>query len=95
MEDQPADPGDLTTAAPVPQGKAARSRHRLPRQKLRQEGQDDPTDSDAPNVAEVPEDEAPVADAAEIADSVQEAPPSVEAPNTTAAVVESRCRYRN
>ncbi len=54
MEDQPADPGDLTAAAPVPQGKAARSRHRLPRQKLRQEGQDDATDSDATDVAEAP-----------------------------------------
>jgi Mce-associated membrane protein len=54
VEDQPADSGDLTTAAPVPQGKAARSRHRLPRQKLRQDGQDDATDSDAIDVAEVP-----------------------------------------
>ena len=44
MEDQPTDSGDLTTdaAAPVPQGKSARTRHRLPRQKLRQEGQDGP-----------------------------------------------------
>jgi Mce-associated membrane protein len=34
VEDQPADPGDLTAdAASVPQGKAARNRHRLPRQK--------------------------------------------------------------
>ena len=33
MEDQSADSGDLTAAAAVPQGKAARSRHRLPRQK--------------------------------------------------------------
>jgi Mce-associated membrane protein len=42
VEDQPTDSGDLTTdaAAPVPQGKSARTRHRLPRQKLRQEGQD-------------------------------------------------------
>lgn len=44
MEDQPTDSGDLTTdaAASVPQGKSARTRHRLPRQKLRQEGQDGP-----------------------------------------------------
>ena len=32
MEDQPADTGDLT--ASVPQGKAGRTRHRLPRQKV-------------------------------------------------------------
>ncbi|WP_319453071.1 MULTISPECIES: mammalian cell entry protein [unclassified Mycobacterium] len=42
MEDQQPDPGDLTddavAAAPVPEGKSARSRHRLPRQKLRQPG---------------------------------------------------------
>jgi Mce-associated membrane protein len=44
VEDQPTDSGDLTTdaAAPVPQGKSARTRHRLPRQKLRQAGQDGP-----------------------------------------------------
>jgi Mce-associated membrane protein len=36
VEDQPTDSGDLTAAAPVPQGKSARTRHRLPRQKLRQ-----------------------------------------------------------
>jgi Mce-associated membrane protein len=46
VEDQPTDSGDLTTdaAAPVPQGKSARTRHRLPRQKLRQEGQDGPSE---------------------------------------------------
>ena len=36
VEDQPTDSGDLTAdaaAATVPQGKAARNRHRLPRQK--------------------------------------------------------------
>jgi Mce-associated membrane protein len=42
VEDQPADRGALAAAGPVPQGKAARTRHRLPRQKLRQEGRDDP-----------------------------------------------------
>lgn len=38
MEDQSADSGDLTAAeaASVPQGKAARNRHRLPRQKAHQ-----------------------------------------------------------
>jgi Mce-associated membrane protein len=51
VEDQPTDSGDLTTdaAAPVPQGKSGRTRHRLPRQKLRQVGQDD---SDAGDTAE-------------------------------------------
>jgi Mce-associated membrane protein len=46
VEDQPTDSGDLTTdaAAPVPQGKAGRTRHRLPRHKLQQTGQDDPTE---------------------------------------------------
>ncbi|MCU1696769.1 MAG: hypothetical protein JWR34_2832 [Mycobacterium sp.] len=54
MEDQPTDSGDLTTdaAAPVPQGKSARTRHRLPRQKLRQEGQDGPTEEATEAVAE-------------------------------------------
>ena len=43
MEDQQPDSGDLTddaSAAPVPQGKSARSRHRLPRHKLRQSDED-------------------------------------------------------
>ena len=47
MEDQSADSGDLTTeaaSASVPQGKAARSRHRLPRQRARQFGEIDQTD---------------------------------------------------
>lgn len=39
MEDQPVDSGDLTDTASVPQGKAARSRHRLPRQKAQATGQ--------------------------------------------------------
>ena len=33
MEDQPVDSGDLIADASVPQGKAARNRHRLPRQR--------------------------------------------------------------
>ena len=49
MEDQPTDSGDLTTdaAAPVPQGKSGRTRHRLPRQKLQQSGQDGPSEESA------------------------------------------------
>jgi Mce-associated membrane protein len=69
VEDQPVDPGDLTAAAPVPQGKAARSRHRLPRQKPRQEGPDDATDSDATDVAEAPTTSDPEVDS-EVEDTV-------------------------
>ena len=75
MEDQPTDSGDLTTdaAAPVPQGKAGRTRHRLPRQKPRQTGQDDPTEEagdtaepDAEVVdAEIAEPETPVVEPVE------------------------------
>ena len=52
MEDQSADSSDLTAdtdTASVPQGKAARNRHRLPRQKAQQVGQ--PADA-VPEVAE-------------------------------------------
>jgi Mce-associated membrane protein len=45
VEDQSADSSDLTAdadTASVPQGKAARNRHRLPRQKAQQNGQPDP-----------------------------------------------------
>jgi len=54
VEDQPTDSGDLTTdaAAPVPQGKSARTRHRLPRQKLRQEGQDGPQEESTEEATE-------------------------------------------
>jgi Mce-associated membrane protein len=54
VEDQPADSGDLTTdaAAPVPQGKSARTRHRLPRQKLRHEGEDGPSEETTEAVVE-------------------------------------------
>ena len=65
MEDQPTDSGDLTTdaAAPVPQGKSGRTRHRLPRQKLRQAGQDDSAASDtAEPAAEVAEPEVAAAE---------------------------------
>jgi Mce-associated membrane protein len=53
VEDQPTDSGDLTTdaAAPVPQGKSARTRHRLPRQKLRQSGQDGPSEESTEEIA--------------------------------------------
>ena len=60
MEDQSADSSDLTTdadTASVPQGKAARNRHRLPRQKAQQVGQPDDAAADeatdtVPEVAE-------------------------------------------
>lgn len=60
MEDQPTDSGDLTTdaAAPVPQGKSARTRHRLPRQKLRESAQDghqEESAAEAPEVVAEPE----------------------------------------
>lgn len=54
MEDQSADSSDLTAdaaAASVPQGKAGRNRHRLPRQKAQQVDQPDETTE----VAEAPE----------------------------------------
>ena len=60
MEDQPTDSGDLTTdaAAPVPQGKSARTRHRLPRQKLQQPGQDGPSEESTAEAVAEPEAEA-------------------------------------
>ena len=48
MEDQPADSGDLTAAAPVPQGKAGRTRHRLPRAKTHQPGEEAASEEDVP-----------------------------------------------
>ena len=57
MEDQSADSSDLTAdaaAASVPQGKAGRSRHRLPRQKAQQVDQSDTT-TEAEEVPEVAE----------------------------------------
>jgi Mce-associated membrane protein len=60
VEDQPTDSDHLTTGAgPVPQGKASRTRHRLPRQKLRAADEDASVDE-----AEV-ETEEPVAEATE------------------------------
>jgi Mce-associated membrane protein len=63
VEDQPADSGDLTAAAPVPQGKAGRTRHRLPRAKARQEGEEaaaaTETEVEAPAESEPETDAAP------------------------------------
>jgi len=84
VEDQPTDPGDLTAAAPVPQGKSARTRHRLPRQKLRQ--------SDGPS-----EDGTEVAGATEeVAEepAVTEAEATVEAEPETAVVESAPVRRR-
>lgn len=66
MEDQSANSSDLTAdaaAASVPQGKAGRSRHRLPRQKAQQVDKPDET-TEAKEVPEVTEPvvEAPAAD---------------------------------
>lgn len=60
MEDQSADSGDLTadaTVASMPQGKAARNRHRLPRQKAQQPGDpgeagDEPTNEESAAASE-------------------------------------------
>lgn len=86
MEDQPTDSGDLTTdaAAPVPQGKSARTRHRLPRQKLRQEGQDGPQEESTEEATEaVAEPEAEVETEAE-----------TEAADTEAAAPRRRFPWR-
>ncbi|MDP9165569.1 MAG: mammalian cell entry protein [Actinomycetota bacterium] len=68
MEDQPTDPGDLTAeavVATVPTGKAARNRHRLPRQKASGSGAGvEVARDDAENAAEAPEGE-PGTDSAE------------------------------
>jgi Mce-associated membrane protein len=57
VEDQPADSSDLTAAeaASVPQGKAARSRHRLPRQKAHQVEQADEAAADVGTPDDGPE----------------------------------------
>lgn len=60
MEDQSADSSDLNAdaaAASVPQGKAGRNRHRLPRQKAQQVDQPDETTeaAEAPEAPEAPE----------------------------------------
>jgi Mce-associated membrane protein len=58
VEDQSADSSDLTAdaaAASVPQGKAGRNRHRLPRQKAHQIGQPDETTEAAEETPEATE----------------------------------------
>ncbi|TQR85837.1 mammalian cell entry protein [Mycobacterium hodleri] len=76
MEDQSADSSDLNAdaaAASVPQGKAGRNRHRLPRQKAQQVDQPDETTEavEAPEATE-PAAEVPAEVAAEEADEVDE-----------------------
>jgi Mce-associated membrane protein len=81
VEDQPTDSGDLTTdaAAPVPQGKSARTRHRLPRQKLRQEGQDGPQEESTEEVGA----------SEEVVETVPETAAVEAEPDTEAAVTEA------
>jgi Mce-associated membrane protein len=58
VEDQSADSSDLTAdadTASIPQGKAARNRHRLPRQKAQQTGQPDAEVEGEPETAESPQ----------------------------------------
>ena len=75
MEDQPADSGDLTAAAPVPQGKAGRTRHRLPRAKVRQEGEEAATATDTEvEAAGESEPEADAAPEPEAGDATEPAP---------------------
>ena len=87
MEDQSADSSDLTTDAAdasVPQGKAARNRHRLPRQKAAQNGQTE----DAAEVVESPAAE-PVAEPDPATDRV---PAETSAETPDAAVDRPRRR---
>lgn len=77
MEDQPTDSGDLTTdaAALVPQGKSARTRHRLPRQKLRQAGEDGPSEESTAGAVAEPEPEAETKTAEPETPVVESTPP--------------------
>lgn len=79
MEDQPTDSSDLTddaATASAPQGKAARNRHRLPRQKASQLGTIDEADE-----VDVPTLDEPVQDAVVTEPAVTDAPESpVETP---------------
>ena len=79
MEDQSTDSGDLTAdadSASVPQGKAGRTRHRLPRQKAQPTGQSESGDEVAAEVRtdevveEIPEPESAEAAVTEPADDV-------------------------
>jgi Mce-associated membrane protein len=82
VEDQQPDSGDLTTdaAAPVPQGKSARTRHRLPRQKLRQPGQEETAGESSAEVVETEavETEAVDTESAELESPVAESEDAVE-----------------
>lgn len=101
MEDQSADSSDLNAdaaAASVPQGKAGRNRHRLPRQKAQQVDQPDETTEvvEAPEATETAA-EAPAAVAAE--ESVQadepeqaDVPEVAEAPADVPAETKRRRR---
>jgi Mce-associated membrane protein len=77
VEDQSADSSDLNddaAAASVPQGKAGRNRHRLPRQKAPQVERADeaPEVTEAPDVVEAPEvTEAPAEEAVETEQAVE------------------------
>jgi Mce-associated membrane protein len=84
VEDQPTDSDHLTTdAGPVPQGKANRTRHRLPRQKLRAPSEDASVDDasvdDAKDDSEVATEE-PVAEAAEEASTESVAEETADEP---------------
>ncbi|WP_029112410.1 hypothetical protein [Mycobacterium sp. URHB0044] len=76
MEDQPADSGDLTAAAPVPQGKAGRTRHRMPRAKLREEGEEAASEDGAAEPDSEPEVAAPEPDPEAEAEAEAEAEPA-------------------
>jgi Mce-associated membrane protein len=94
VEDQPTDSGDLTTdtAAPVPQGKSARTRHRLPRQKLRQS--DGPSHDGAEETAEAAGATEGVAEEPAATEAVAESEATVEAEPETAVVESAPGRRR-
>jgi Mce-associated membrane protein len=75
VEDQSTDPGDLTSA-PVPQGKAGRNRHRLPRQKAA----DASAETEETAVAEAPEEVAEPEAVVETEAPASEAPASEAEP---------------
>jgi Mce-associated membrane protein len=85
VEDQSADSSDLTAdaaAASVPQGKAGRSRHRLPRQKAQQVDQQDETTKAGEETAEVTE---PAAEAPAAEEPAADEPAEVVAEETVEA----------
>jgi Mce-associated membrane protein len=94
VEDQPTDSGDLTTdtAAPVPQGKSARTRHRLPRQKLRQS--DGPSQDGAEHATEATGATEEVAEEPAVTEAVAEPEATVEAEPETAVVEPAPGRRR-